>query len=96
MTSILEEIEEMVQFVKSLFDTDRKSLKRYGELADKIETMADEYEALSDEDLKAKTPGLQHRLTNGETLDDILPEAFATRTIKIGDKSYQDSEPLMW
>ena len=78
MTSILEEIEEMVQFVKSLFDTDRKSLKRYGELADQIETMADEYRALSDEALKAKTPELKHRLANGETLDDILPDAFAT------------------
>ena len=61
MTSILEEIEEMVQFVKSLFDTDRKSLKRYAEVADRIEAMADEYGALSDEALKGKTPELQNR-----------------------------------
>ena len=40
--------------------------------------MADEYKAMSDEALKAKTAEFKDRLANGETLDDILPEAFAT------------------
>ncbi len=68
----------MVQFLKKLFDTDRQVLKRYGEMADRIENLADEYEALSDDELKAKTPELKSRIENGETLDDLLPEAFAT------------------
>lgn len=68
----------MVQFIKELFDTDRQALKRYTALADHIETMEDEYKNLSDEELKAKTPELKSRLNNGESLDDILPEAFAT------------------
>ncbi len=68
----------MVQFLKKLFDTDRQVLKRYSEVADRIENLADEYDALSDDELKAKTPELKSRVENGETLDDLLPEAFAT------------------
>ncbi|HLR92292.1 MAG TPA: DEAD/DEAH box helicase, partial [Atopostipes sp.] len=68
----------MVQFLKELFDTDRQTLKRYGSVADQIEAMADEYEQLSDEELQAKTPEFKSRLEAGETLDDILTEAFAT------------------
>ena len=44
----------------------------------KIEEMEDAYRALSDEELKAKTPWLKQRLADGETLEDILPDAFAT------------------
>ena len=40
--------------------------------------MADEYKAMSDAQLQAKTQEFKERLQNGETLDDILPEAFAT------------------
>ena len=47
-------------------------------IADQIEALADEYKALSDAELQAKTPAFKERLANGETLDDILPEAFAT------------------
>ena len=68
----------MVQFLKELFDTDRQSLKRYGVIADKIEAMEDEFEQLSDEELQAKTLELKSRLEDGATLEDILPEAFAT------------------
>jgi preprotein translocase subunit SecA len=45
---------------------------------DKIEALGDEYKALSDEELRGKTAWFKERLANGETLDDILPEAFAT------------------
>lgn len=68
----------MVQFLKELFDTDRQSLKRYGVIADKIEAMEDEFEQLPDEELQAKTLELKSRLEDGATLEDILPEAFAT------------------
>lgn len=68
----------MVQFLKELFDTDRQTLKRYGEAADEIVAKADDYASLSDDELKAKTPEFQSRLANGESLDDLLPEAFAT------------------
>src|SRR5690625_3604068 len=68
----------MVQFLKELFDTDRQSLKRYGKIADRIEALENDYAALSDEELQAKTPEFKSRLEAGETLDDILPEAFAT------------------
>ncbi len=47
-------------------------------LVDKIEALEEEYKALSDAQLQAKTPEFKERLKNGETLDDILPEAFAT------------------
>ena len=55
-----------------------RELKSIYPIADQIEALADEYKALSDAELQAKTPAFKERLTNGETLDDILPEAFAT------------------
>ena len=54
-----------------------RELKKIRPIADKIEALSDEYRALSDEELKAKTPWFKKRLAEGETLDDILPEAFA-------------------
>src|SRR5699024_8573672 len=68
----------MVQFLKELFDTDRQSLKRYGTIEDQIEAMENEYEQLSDEEIKANTHQFKSRLEVGETFDDILPEGFAT------------------
>ena len=55
-----------------------RELKRIMPLVDKIEALRDTMAGLTDEELKAKTPYLKERLSNGETLDDILPEAFAT------------------
>ena len=55
-----------------------RELKSIYPIADKIEALADEYKAMSDAELQAKTPEFKQRLANGETLDDILPEAFAT------------------
>ena len=55
-----------------------RELKSIYPVVDKIEAMADEYRAMSDAELQAKTPEFKQRLANGETLDDILPEAFAT------------------
>ena len=55
-----------------------RELKSIYPIVDKIEALEEEYKALSDAELQAKTPEFKQRLTNGETLDDILPEAFAT------------------
>ena len=55
-----------------------RELKRIKPIADKIESYADEYSKLSDLQLRAKTDEFKERLNKGETLDDILPEAFAT------------------
>ncbi len=64
--------------LKSLFgDYSSRELKSIYPIVDKIESMADEYRAMTDAQLQAKTPELKERLQNGETLDDILPEAFA-------------------
>ncbi|MBQ3089636.1 MAG: preprotein translocase subunit SecA [Oscillospiraceae bacterium] len=62
-----------------LFGTpSEREVKKITPIVDKIEALADEYKALTDEQLKAKTPEFKARLAAGETLDDILPEAFAT------------------
>uniref|UniRef100_UPI002D80A049 preprotein translocase subunit SecA n=1 Tax=Oscillibacter sp. TaxID=1945593 RepID=UPI002D80A049 len=59
-------------------DYSSRELKSIYPTVDKIEAMADEYKAMTDAQLQAKTQEFKSRLENGETLDDILPEAFAT------------------
>ena len=66
----------------SLFDKifgthSEHELKRIYPIVDKIESMRDDMAALSDEQLQAKTPEFKERLAQGETLDDLWPEAFA-------------------
>ena len=58
-------------------ENDKRELKRLDKIATKVGTYAEAMEALSDEELKAKTPEFKERVQNGETLDDLLPEAFA-------------------
>ncbi len=53
-------------------------LKKIYPIADKIEALEEEYKTLTDAQLQAKTAEFKERLQNGETTDDILPEAFAT------------------
>ena len=65
-------------FLKKLFDHDYKELKRFSVLADKVDALDEEYQKLTDKQLQAKTEEFKDRLSKGETLDDILPEAFAT------------------
>ncbi|MBQ6985921.1 MAG: preprotein translocase subunit SecA, partial [Oscillibacter sp.] len=66
-------------FFKKLFgDYSTRELRSINPIADKIEAMADEYKAMPDSALQAKTAEFKRRLSEGETLDDILPEAFAT------------------
>ena len=68
----------MANILKKIYDNDRRELKKFEKLATKVESLADEYEKLSDEQLQAKMPEFRKRLEKGETLDDLLPEAFAT------------------
>ena len=64
--------------IQKIFGTySQRELKSIYPIADKIEALEDEYRALTDEQLQAKTPEFKQRLQQGETLDDILPEAFA-------------------
>ena len=67
-----------MNILKSLFDHEYKELKKFKSLADKIEALKDEYMDLSDDELKNKTSEFKERIANGETLDNILVEAFAT------------------
>ena len=64
--------------IQKIFGTySQRELKSIYPIADKIEALEDEYRQLTDEQLQAKTPEFKQRLQQGETLDDILPEAFA-------------------
>ena len=65
--------------MKKLFgDYSSRELKSIYPIVDKIDALAEEYKALTDAELQHKTVEFKERLANGETLDDILPEAFAT------------------
>ena len=66
-------------FLDNLFNmADRKELKAFGKIADKIDAMEPKFEAMTNKELKSMTNTFKERLAKGETLDDILPEAFAT------------------
>ena len=58
-------------------DLNAKEVKKIEKIVDKIEALDEEMQALSDEELRAKTAEFRERVQDGETLDDILPEAFA-------------------
>jgi preprotein translocase subunit SecA len=63
---------------KLLGTNSKREVKKITPIVDKIEALSDEYKALSDEQLRAKTTEFKERLAAGASLDDILPEAFAT------------------
>ena len=67
----------MVNILKKLYNNDKRELKKFEKIASKVESHAEEYGKLSDEELQAKTPEFRDRLQNGESLDSLLPEAFA-------------------
>lgn len=68
----------MANILRKWVESDKREIGRLGKIADQVQRYEDEYAALSDEQLKANTPKFKDRLAAGETLDDILPEAFAT------------------
>lgn len=67
----------MLNILNKMFDFNKKEIKRLEKIADQVEALASQMEGLSDEALQAKTPEFQNRYNNGESLDDLLPEAFA-------------------
>ena len=67
-----------MKLLKMLFDHEYKELKRFTALADKVMALDEEYTKLTDTELQNKTEEFRERLKKGETLDDILVEAFAT------------------
>ena len=81
-----------MDLLKRLFDHEYKELKKFTAIADKIMSLDDEYSKLTDTELQGKTEEFKNRLKNGETLDDIIIEAFATAREAafriIGEKHY--------
>lgn len=69
--------EYMLNILNKMFDFNKKEVKRLEKVANQVEALADQMAALSDEQLQAKTPEFQGRYQNGESLDQLLPEAFA-------------------
>ena len=68
-----------IKFVEKFFGThSQRELKMITPLVDKVESLRPQMQALSDEELRAKTQEYKNRYANGESLDDLLPEAFAT------------------
>ena len=65
-------------FLDNLFNmADKKELKKFNKIVDSIDSLESKFESMSDKDLKDMTNVFKEKLANGETLDDILPEAFA-------------------
>ena len=81
-----------LNILKKLFDHEYKELRRFNCIADKVMALDEEYSKLTDTELQNKTEEFKERLNNGETLEDILVEAFATAREAafrvIGEKHY--------
>ncbi|MBM7866731.1 preprotein translocase subunit SecA [Heliobacterium gestii] len=68
----------MFGFLKNLLDDNARDVRRMQKTVDRINSLEPEWQALNDADLQHKTVEFRQRLENGESLDDLLPEAFAT------------------
>ena len=81
-----------MNILKKLFDHEYKELKKFNNIAEKVMALDEEYSKLTDTELQSKTEQFKERLSNGETLDEILVEAFATAREAsfrvIGEKHY--------
>ena len=66
-----------MSFFSKLFDPSAGEIKRLNKIVDKIDSFEEEHKALTDEQLRGKTVEFRDRLKNGETLDDLLPEAYS-------------------
>ncbi|MDO5741868.1 MAG: preprotein translocase subunit SecA, partial [Vagococcus sp.] len=67
-----------MNFLKKIIESDKRELKRLEKIADQIESYATAMEQLTDDQLKDKTNEFKERYQKGETLDELLPETFAT------------------
>ena len=69
----------MLDWLKKLLgNSNDAEVKKLSKIVDQVEALEDSYKQLTDAQLRAKTDEFRNRLQNGETEDDILPEAFAT------------------
>src|SRR5690625_1464239 len=83
----------MLGFVKRIFgDGNQRKLKQIEKIADEIEALETEYEQLSDADLQQKTEEFKERYENGESLDDLLVEAYAV--VREGSKRVLNMRPF--
>ena len=67
----------MANILKKWVESDKREVKRLSKIADRVGSYSRQYRKLSDDELKAKTPEFKKRYKNGESLNDLLPEAFA-------------------
>ena len=67
----------MFKILSKAFDPNERTVKRYRKMAEKVDTFSEEFGKLSDDELRAKTQEFKERIANGESLDDLLYEAFA-------------------
>lgn len=67
----------MANILRTVIENDKGEIRKLERMAKKVESYADAMAALSDDELKAKTPEFKQRYKDGETLDQMLPEAFA-------------------
>ena len=81
-----------MSILKKMFDHEYRELDKFKKLADKVFALDETMQKMSDDELKAKTPEFKERLAKGETLDDILVEAYAVaREVAyrvLGEKAY--------
>ena len=70
-------LEDSMSFFSKLFDPSAGEIKRLNKIVDKIDSFEEKHKALTDEQLRGKTVEFRERLKNGETLDDLLPEAYS-------------------
>ena len=67
----------MLKTLRKLFDNQERQLKKFFQIADQIDALEPDMQKLTDAQLREKTDEFKRRLKEGETLDDLLPEAFA-------------------
>lgn len=80
--------------VKKMFGSKNdRELKLLQPMVDRIDSLESQFETLTDEELTAKTDEFKMRFAAGETLDDLLPEAFAV--VREGSKRVLGMRPLM-
>ena len=66
-----------MKLLSRIFGDNEREVRKYMPLVDQVNNLEPELEALSDDELRGKTAEFRQRLADGETLDDLLPEAFA-------------------
>ena len=77
----------MFKLLTKYLDTNEKELSRYKTIVEKINSLESETKKLKDEDFPARTAAFKDRIEKGETLENILPEAFADQSLQTYPKN---------